>query len=1052
MTIFSWNVQRGVTADYLAAASWTPGGPPGSTDAATIDAGGIATSAQPLTLQNGGSLLLTGTGTSLTAQNASIGDNGAASVTVAGGAVLITDQGAAEDSLGFNASAYGTMTVDGTGSTWSTGAVLTFIGFSGTGALSVQNGGTADFSGEVFVGTQRGSSGNLTVTGAGSRLTDLAGLYVAGGNGHLTVSNGATLATSGNVDVLGDSSGGGSAVVAGPGATWIENSSSLVVGGISGNSSLTVQQGGQVSLAHALVVGSTSGIGALSIAAGGTVALTGAAQAGANLLQIATEAGGSGSVAVTGAGAVLATGANALQVGTTGAGALAVSGGGAVTAAQLAIGVTTGATGVVTVDGAGSSLAVSGLVSVGQGGSGALEIGAGASLGGTVAIGALGQAVLNNAVAAGETFAFSGASGTLDIDNLAGFHGVVSGYQNGDVLAVAGIEGATVTSTPSGGNTILNFVSGSASLGTVTLAGAYASGAVHVALADSAADVTDRLATLEAEARTGAVTGISLTDLGIATLALSASQITADKDALKLIETRTAIVVSATTEKWTGPSIRSLNLAGSGLQYVQFVDGRLTLDTTDATAQVYRMYLSAFGRVPDPGGQYTWDRFLETGTPLAAIAADFIGSAEFTARYGSSVSDSNFVTLLYQNVLGRAPDPGGLTTWLGVLAGGTPRAQVLVDFSESAEHVAQTAAAVQSGLWDLGPNAAEIARLYDTVLGRLPDTSGLAAWVNILNTGALSLPQVAAAFIASTEFQTVYGALNDTAFITALYNNTLHRAPDAGGLAAWVGQLGAGTTRANVVLDFSDSAEHQSDTAPDILNASPAQQGVLSAGPVQASAAVISAGLDTLQTETTQGVVTGITLTDAAPATIALSTTQIAADRGALHFINGNYALSLPATVGSAGAAVQAEGLGTTTSATAVKFNDGRLVFDVTDPAAEIYRLYGAALGRTPDSGGEHAWTQALQSGTALSAIAQEFLSSQEFATLYGSSTSNAAFVGLLYQNVLGRAADPAGLNGWTANLAAGEPRASVLTAFSESAEHVANTASAIHAGIWDLG
>jgi Domain of unknown function (DUF4214)/RTX calcium-binding nonapeptide repeat (4 copies) len=51
------------------------------------------------------------------------------------------------------------------------------------------------------------------------------------------------------------------------------------------------------------------------------------------------------------------------------------------------------------------------------------------------------------------------------------------------------------------------------------------------------------------------------------------------------------------------------------------------------------------------------------------------------------------VTLLYQNVLGRAPDAGGLASWKNLLDAGTQtRTQVVTGFSESAEYITGTRA------------------------------------------------------------------------------------------------------------------------------------------------------------------------------------------------------------------------------------------------------------------------------------------------------------------------------------------------------------------------
>jgi hypothetical protein len=67
-------------------------------------------------------------------------------------------------------------------------------------------------------------------------------------------------------------------------------------------------------------------------------------------------------------------------------------------------------------------------------------------------------------------------------------------------------------------------------------------------------------------------------------------------------------------------------------------------------------------------------------------------SSEFISRYGT-LTDSGFVTAMYENVLGRAPDEAGLNFWLGQLEGsGQTSAIVLVGFAESPENVAKTAA------------------------------------------------------------------------------------------------------------------------------------------------------------------------------------------------------------------------------------------------------------------------------------------------------------------------------------------------------------------------
>jgi hypothetical protein len=113
----------------------------------------------------------------------------------------------------------------------------------------------------------------------------------------------------------------------------------------------------------------------------------------------------------------------------------------------------------------------------------------------------------------------------------------------------------------------------------------------------------------------------------------------------------------------------------------------------------YRIYKAAFNRTPDNGGLKYWIDRMDTGTSVWDVAANFIYSAEFIALYGSNPSDADFITRVYSNVLGRAPDSGGYNFWLGWLRGGRTRAQLLVEFSESAENIAAVALSIPNGIW-----------------------------------------------------------------------------------------------------------------------------------------------------------------------------------------------------------------------------------------------------------------------------------------------------------------------------------------------------------------
>lgn len=82
----------------------------------------------------------------------------------------------------------------------------------------------------------------------------------------------------------------------------------------------------------------------------------------------------------------------------------------------------------------------------------------------------------------------------------------------------------------------------------------------------------------------------------------------------------------------------------------------------------------------------------------------------------------------------------------------------------------------------------EVQQLYIGLLGRAADQAGLQFWIDDIASGNRTLSDVQAAFAASPEFAATYGGLTDrTDLVTAIYTNLFERAPDAEGLAYWVG-------------------------------------------------------------------------------------------------------------------------------------------------------------------------------------------------------------------------------------------------------------------------
>lgn len=121
--------------------------------------------------------------------------------------------------------------------------------------------------------------------------------------------------------------------------------------------------------------------------------------------------------------------------------------------------------------------------------------------------------------------------------------------------------------------------------------------------------------------------------------------------------------------------------------------------------------------------------------------------------------------------------------------------------------------------FDTDGNAGQVYRLYQAAFARTPDTVGLSHNIHLVDT-ALTLRQMAGAFEQSAEFTQRYGAsTTDAQYITLLYQNVLHRGPDATGYAGWQQRLADGTwSRADVLIGFSESPENQANVAGAIQN------------------------------------------------------------------------------------------------------------------------------------------------------------------------------------------------------------------------------------------
>jgi hypothetical protein len=224
----------------------------------------------------------------------------------------------------------------------------------------------------------------------------------------------------------------------------------------------------------------------------------------------------------------------------------------------------------------------------------------------------------------------------------------------------------------------------------------------------------------------------------------------------------------------------------------------------------------------------------------------------------------------------------------------------------------------------------DIYALYEAILGRAPDISGYESWTAALEGGA-SLDTIAQGLLSSPEYTAKYGSYTQSpgsSFVSDLYENALHRAPDPDGLASFDNALQQGASRPAIAVAIALSPEAQSHLAPVF------QTGVFV--PNEADAAVArlyyaildrppdAAGLALWENDLAHG------------DTLA----NIATD-----FLNSaEYAAN----------------------------------FGTPSNAQFVTALYEGALGRAPEPAGEQAWLGALNQGVSRGTVAADIAESPE--------------------------------------------------------------------------
>jgi len=374
--------------------SWLTVGCYGRGGMTVRDGGEVSSVAGSLAWQPGshGTVLLEGPGASWTnSQDLCVGEHGTASM-------VIRDAAESSNSkayVGRYADANGSVTVRGSGAAWTNGSHL-YVAYEGLGTMTIEDGGLCtNVKGCIAYGPD--ANGSVTVRGSGAVWAGSSQLYVAReGCGSLTVEEGGNVTSAGGY-VAGHMTGGENAVgivtVDGNASKWTSTQPLHV--GYSGRGSLTIRGGGAVegtmgyvgryagacgavlvdgngpggagsawSSSSDLYVG-YSGEGTVTIANGGEVSSTTGC--------LGKLDGGEGAAIVDGPGSIWRSSAS-LYVGDCGRAELTVRRGGCVSSSAGGIGYSSGSDAAATVEDSGSRWFLDDVLYVGFRGSGSLVV------------------------------------------------------------------------------------------------------------------------------------------------------------------------------------------------------------------------------------------------------------------------------------------------------------------------------------------------------------------------------------------------------------------------------------------------------------------------------------------------------------------------------------------------------------------------------------------------------------------------------------------------------------------------------------------------------
>ena len=187
------------------------------------------------------------------------------------------------------------------------------------------------------------------------------------------------------------------------------------------------------------------------------------------------------------------------------------------------------------------------------------------------------------------------------------------------------------------------------------------------------------------------------------------------------------------------------------------------------------LYIAYFNRVPDADGLSYWIDQLVSGQSLDQIGTAFYNAAIYYSSltgYSASMTNAEFITVIYKNVLGRSSvDSGGMTYWSNGLANGSETRGTLVGSILASAHTFK-GDATYGYVADLLDNKVEFANFFTIQLGlnyntpedSIKNTMAMVAAITPKSTAAaFSLLKINPAATNTTDFgKSAYTFSNET--------------------------------------------------------------------------------------------------------------------------------------------------------------------------------------------------------------------------------------------------------------------------------------------------